>query len=320
MPAARTKAELLAQLAGRIGARSYLEIGVKSGDTLFLVPARFKVGVDPDVRITRRQRLRASRIQLGNASCRLFEETSDEFFARHADRARPREGFDLVFVDGKHTWGQAVCDARAALELLSPRGLVVLHDANPATEAQAFPAESFEEAALAEPPGWTRAWCGDVWKAVVQLRAEAPRLALRTMRDDMGLAVLNPRLPADPIDLTAADLPSLSFADLDSKRDAWLNLCDSDDVLAWLEHDPALQRADHKRAADRAFASARTIRVGAPLVAATALLLLVALPESLGDKPYDAKPSAWPRELEHAVSDLRRSPAERPSSNRTQLA
>ena len=237
-----THAQLLVYLARRYGVRSYLEIGVGVGRTLLRVPARRKVGVDPFATVAFRSRLRLARANPSNLFTQVYKETSDEFFAHRAAKLYGSRGVDLVFVDGKHTYPQTLADLRAALGLLSPRGIVVAHDTNPATEAEGWPAESWEEAAAANPPGWSRAWCGDVWKAIVQLRCESPELGVRTVRTDFGISILNPRIVGDPLVVFPGDPSALTFADLDANRDEWLSLCDGEAVGDWIDQDPVLAR------------------------------------------------------------------------------
>jgi len=72
-----------------------------------------------------------------------------------------------VFVDGKHTYEQAHRDIHNAFAHLSEQGVIVVHDTNPATPAEAWRAESFEEANASRSAGSNQAWCGDVWKALM---------------------------------------------------------------------------------------------------------------------------------------------------------
>lgn len=228
--------ECIQYLAARYRARTYLEVGVRSGGTFFPLRVTRKIGVDPVVP-GRRRRLRAFREYPGNLWARLYEETSDEFFQREAPRRRGK--LDLVFVDGKHTYEQAYRDISNALALLSPRGIVVVHDANPAVEAQAWPAESPEEAFATCPEASAElGWCGDVWKAIVHTRVAHPAVGLLTVADDYGLAVFNPRLPAPVPDIEEAEVASLGFADLAANRSEWLHLGGAADLAAWIDGDP----------------------------------------------------------------------------------
>jgi hypothetical protein len=147
-------------------------------------------------------------------------------------------GVDLVFVDGEHTHDQALRDIRNSLALLSERGVVVAHDVNPRTPAEAFAAESFAAARAARVPGWTGAWCGDVWKAIVELRRDDV-LGVRTLRDGVGATVINPRLECPLLDIERDAIPALEFDDLERHRDQWLGLGNGDEILEWLAGDPA---------------------------------------------------------------------------------
>jgi hypothetical protein len=55
-------------------------------------------------------------------------------------------------------------------------------------------------------------------------------------------------------------------------------------------------------------------------VAAAVILLLVAVPEMLGDKPYDPKPSAWPRSVSKFVKRAKRPVGDPLISERVSLA
>jgi hypothetical protein len=239
---AMNRIEVLRLLAGRYRARSYLEIGVKEGLTFFQVRVPRKIGVDPVLLIDLKARLRAARRYLPNARSLLVEEASDDFFAHRAPRLFSRRGIDLVFVDGKHTYEQALRDVRNALAHLSEQGVIVVHDTNPATPAEAWRAESWEDAQASRRPGSNQAWCGDVWKALIHLRSELPGIGVRTVHSDHGVTVINPRIRDEPIGLEPSDVPALGFEDLDRSRESWLKTCGGEAIDAWIARDPALRR------------------------------------------------------------------------------
>ena len=230
--------ECLQFLARRQRARSYLEIGVKNGDAFFAVPIRRKIGVD-SVRLRFRERLRAARTYPLNSFSRIFVETSDEFFERRGERVLGRRGVDLGFVDGKHTYPQALRDITNALRYLSPRGLIVVHDTNPGTAAEAWPGDSPTEVSRANPSGWNGIWCGDVWKAIIDLRSTTD-VGIRTLPDEFGVTVVNPRIKGEKLGDDLADLDVVRFEDLDRNRERWLLLCTPNELEGWLELDPAL--------------------------------------------------------------------------------
>jgi hypothetical protein len=239
---AMNRIEVLRLLATRYRARSYLEIGIKEGLTFFQVPVPRKIGVDPVLLIDLKARLRAARRYPPNAFSLLVEQASDDFFARRAPRLFARRGVDLVFVDGKHTYEQALRDVRNALGHLSEQGVIVVHDTNPATSAEAWRAESWEDANASRPAGSHQAWCGDVWKALIHLRSEISGIGVRTVHTDHGVTVINPRIRDEPIGVEPSDVSALGFEDLDRSRERWLQTCGGEAIDAWIARDPALRR------------------------------------------------------------------------------
>ena len=223
--------DILRRIAAALNARHYLEIGVSKGESFFPLRVARKVAVDPNPRLSWRKRLRkclANPLNLFNAYHRV---TSDEYFVRCAP---PEGGFDLVFVDGLHTYEQSLRDALNALEALNPGGVVALHDCNPPHAAAAFPARSFEDAAARRPPGWTGEWCGDVWKAVVHLRATHPDMDVAVLDCDYGVGLVRRGRgePMQAVDITA--LAGWDYARLAEARAALLNLRPPSYFDVWL--------------------------------------------------------------------------------------
>lgn len=223
--------EILRRIAAALNARHYLEIGVSKGESFFPLRIARKVAVDPHPRLSWRKRLRkciANPANLFNAYHRI---TSDEYFARCAP---PPGGFDLAFIDGLHTYEQALRDTLNTLKVLNPGGVVALHDCTPPNEAAAYPARSYEDAAAARPPGWTGEWCGDVWKAIVHLRAAHPELEVAVLDCDYGVGLVRRGrgAPAPPVDLAA--LARWDYARLAAARTELLNLRPPAYLDAWI--------------------------------------------------------------------------------------
>lgn len=110
----------------------YLEIGCFQDACFKNIVASTKVGVDPNSGGTLRM-------------------TSDAFFASHDD------AFDVIFVDGLHTYEQSRIDAYNALNRVPVGGLVLFHDMIPLKWRSARP----ERIAYR--------WNGDVWKTAAEL-------------------------------------------------------------------------------------------------------------------------------------------------------
>lgn len=176
--------ELINGTIHRFGYRHYLEIGVQKGACFEAIRATRKTGVDPDMRYLKRrypanplQRLLKRRLPTGlfwqfeSNTIRLYELTSDDFFARNNDK------FDLVFIDGLHHFDQVLKDYINAQQHLSAAGCVMLHDCNPLSA----------ESAQREPSVQTKVWNGDTWKAIYYLRCLGQQIDVYPF--DQGCAV-----------------------------------------------------------------------------------------------------------------------------------
>lgn len=158
-----------------------------------------------------------------STTVQYFQTTSEEFF-KEVERRSTQFRFDLVFIDGLHIYEQAIHDLQNCLRYLSPSGVVVMHDCNPASEAEAFRAESYVQAKKASPLGWNGNWCGDVWKAFAQLRLENPGAPAAVLDCDFGLGVLFPGRGPLTISGVRDDFVKLPFSTLQLNRRELLNL------------------------------------------------------------------------------------------------
>lgn len=181
--------DLLNQIAARIGARTYLEIGVQGGHAFSRVEVERKVGVDPDP-----------------SSAATIHLPSDAYFASLDSEER----FDLVFVDGLHHREQVVRDVENSIRHLSPGGAIVVHDCNPPTERAGGRAMC------------GGVWCGDVWRGWIDLRRSLDREAF-VVDTDLGCGVILDGDPTPPAE--SGDPTWIQFA---NDRAGWLNLVSVD--------------------------------------------------------------------------------------------
>ncbi len=149
------RADRLNRVAVQIeNAKDYLEIGVQYGFTLSSVSVENKTGVDPRLMFNRHLA----------PGVKLHKVTSDKFFARLKSDIK----FDLIFLDGLHTFGQTSRDFVNALKHLRQGGAIVIDDVVPTSWEKALPdrEESIRLQILSsgEADG---EWFGDVWKLVV---------------------------------------------------------------------------------------------------------------------------------------------------------
>ena len=113
---------------------NYLEIGCANNALFDSVIANNKTGVDPSSGGTHRL-------------------TSDVFFKTN------KKKFNLIFIDGLHTYDQARKDLINSIKVLKPNGCIVMHD---------FLPRSWEEHHV--PIITTKTWTGDVWKLSYELK------------------------------------------------------------------------------------------------------------------------------------------------------
>jgi hypothetical protein len=158
----------------------YLEIGCRDNDCFDAIIAKEKIGVDPERGGTHRL-------------------TSDQFFSGCGDKA-----FDVIFIDGLHSYEQVRRDIRNSLEHISTDGWIVLHDMLP---------RNWVEEHVPHIPEISDEWSGDVWKVGFEL-ARSPDLDFRILKVDRGVGVLrmtskNPNIPDLRRDLREERFPYL---------------------------------------------------------------------------------------------------------------
>ena len=108
--------------------QNYLEIGCDKNENFSKIKIKNKVGVDP--------------IQGGT-----LRMTSDEYFKKSRDK------FDLIFLDGLHTYEQTIKDINNAVSFINNNGLIIIHDC--------LPTKIWNQIV----PRMYGHWNGDVWES-----------------------------------------------------------------------------------------------------------------------------------------------------------
>ena len=144
--------DLIDYLIKKYNYKHYLEIGCDKDQLFSKISLEKKIGVDP--------------YSGGN-----IRKTSDDFFIDNS------KTFDLVFIDGLHTYAQVKKDILNSIKFLNKNGTILVHDCLPDTMSkQAVPRYRMQ-------------WNGDVWKAIVDLRQD-PNLEIYTCEIDQGISVI----------------------------------------------------------------------------------------------------------------------------------
>ena len=144
----------LIRLARALGARSYLEIGVETGITFERVRIAERTGVDPAFLFDITEH--------ANETTTFAQTTSDEFFSE----LPAAKQYDLVFIDGLHTFEQAYRDLCNAILHSHPRTPILIDDTLPSDVYSALRDPAQTQAFGAAAGRDRSAWHGDTFKVV----------------------------------------------------------------------------------------------------------------------------------------------------------
>ena len=208
------RAIVLQSLITKYNYQRYLEIGIYKGKTLLPLDCKYKIAVDPAFRVSPLFLLKWIFKNPKNIRNKYFVMTSDEFFKKKTEYLQRKDKPQLIFIDGLHTFEASLNDVFNSLKILDPKGIIVLHDCLPPHSAAATPAESLKGAVKTEIPGWTGAWCGDVWKCMAYIKEKhSKELDVFVLNADLGLGII--KLKVDRFSPTKIDYNC--FERIDSK-------------------------------------------------------------------------------------------------------
>jgi len=199
---------LLNRIAKQLGSQDYLEVGVQNGITFNSIEIPHRDAVDPNF-LFETSDYAADKV-------RFFEMTSDEFFAQKCDKT-----YDLIFLDGLHTFSQCLRDFCAALQVLNKGGVIVVDDTVPMDFFSSLPTQDLAISARKEHGLEGRAWTGDVFKVIATIHNFFPNLQYVTVKDPNNPAhkpntVIWRAQRADfqPADMSLTDIEALDYFDL----------------------------------------------------------------------------------------------------------
>lgn len=204
LPGLMNRVQLIQYAVDTLRARTYMEIGVDTGQAFCAVRAPIKVGVDP---VSPKP---AVAVELGKPGASYFAETSDDFFARDAAQVL-KAGVDVAFIDGLHTYEQTFRDITNALRFLNPGGVILVHDCLPASAAEARVAETYEQAGRLNGPEWNGEWTGDAWKSIVAVRSGHAAAQACVLDCDHGVGVVVAVTGRAPLRLALSEIEALDF-------------------------------------------------------------------------------------------------------------
>lgn len=180
----------IAYLSSLNSAKKYLEIGVWGGSTFFSVEIPIKVAVDPHFVFDPEDHTKEG--------IYFFQITSDKFF-QELDRGRlifdtkapgDKVKFDIIFIDGHHTFEQSFKDFENSLRYAHQKTLWLIDDTVPTDAYSAIPnpAMSRYKRKLA---GFERGdWHGDVFKTIFAIHDLHPEISYCTLMGSNPQTVL----------------------------------------------------------------------------------------------------------------------------------
>ena len=167
---------------------NYLEIGCDRNENFSKINVQNKVGVDP---------LRGGTLRM----------TSDVFFKNNTKK------FDLIFLDGLHTYEQTIKDIDNSLKILNERGVILIHDC--------LPKKIWNQIV----PRMYGHWNGDVWKAIVHSRTYN-YADTYTCIADHGLGIIFKRKNKNILKTNISNFKDLKFKDYFINHKLYMNLID----------------------------------------------------------------------------------------------
>ena len=180
-----SRTEIIQKIINKQAYKNYLEIGCDNDENFSKVYIDNKVGVDP----------------LKGGTLRM---TSDEFFKNNKDY------FDIIFLDGLHTYEQTIKDIDYSLKVLNDKGVIIIHDC--------LPKKIWNQIV----PRMYGHWNGDVWKAIVHSRTYA-YADTYTLKVDHGLGLIFKRQNKNHLKIKEENLKNLKFSDYYNKHDEFMN-------------------------------------------------------------------------------------------------
>ena len=182
--------DLIEYLINKYKYSDYLEIGCDQDQLFSKVKIKNKTGVDPT--------------NGGN-----IRKTSDEFFKEN------KKKFDIIFIDGLHTYNQVKKDILNSINCLKDEGIVLVHDCMP---------DSLSKQAV---PRYRMSWNGDVWKAIVDLR-QNENLEIYTCKIDQGIGVIKKKRNSSILKIEK-NIKDLKFKDYYKNYIKYLRVVDLDE-------------------------------------------------------------------------------------------
>jgi hypothetical protein len=202
-------------------AKSYLEIGVDDGGTFFNVDVEKKTAVDPVFKFNPEDH--------AAHGINYYEMTSDAFFAQISD---PSDRYDLIYLDGLHTFDQTLRDFCTTLSLSHSKTIWLIDDTHPHSIASA--ASTIKKSKLYRRlfRDSNRAWYGDVYKAICAIHDFFPLFKYATYTGHGQTVVWQERREDfEPTWNSMGKISRIGYSEFSSTKQRHLNIESENDIL-----------------------------------------------------------------------------------------
>ena len=188
-----SRSEIIQKIINNKKYKNYLEIGCDRDENFSKIKIENKTGVDP----------------LQGGTLRM---TSNNFFIKN------NKNFDLIFLDGLHTYEQTIKDINNSLKILNKDGVIIIHDC--------LPKKIWNQIV----PRIYGHWNGDVWKAIVHSRTYSSADTYTCIADH-GLGIIFKRKNRNQLDLKK-NFKNLKFSDYYENHKEFMNLISHEELLS----------------------------------------------------------------------------------------
>ncbi len=158
---------------------TYLEIGVDTGVTFHALEAKRKIAVDPHFKFIPGP---------SGEAVTYHEVPSDAYFG---GLVRASERFDVIYVDGLHTFEQTLRDLLNATEYLADDGVIIVDDVVPSSFSASLPdLADVEFVRTVMPTETDMSYMGDVYKLVFFVQTFMQSWSYATIAENHGQLVM----------------------------------------------------------------------------------------------------------------------------------
>ena len=167
------RTELINYLIKKNNYKSYLEIGLDTGENFKRICCDVKESVDP---FLKEDHINGFDLNYSNdipdniKSLLTYRMQSDDFFKICIRK------YDIIFIDGLHIQEQVGRDIINSLKVLNAGGIIVVHDCLPPNESMQIVPRKYS------------GWNGDVWKAIYELIRQG--LDISVVDTDYGCGII----------------------------------------------------------------------------------------------------------------------------------